>query len=42
MQSLSDLTALVEKHAAALPDLNLVSDEQEKYSTTLLWLPESG
>ena len=38
MQSLSDLTALVEKHAASLPDLNLDSDEQEEYSTMLLWL----
>lgn len=38
MQSLSDLTALVEKNSAALPDLNLDSDEQEEYSTMLLWL----
>jgi hypothetical protein len=38
MQSLLDLQILVDKHAAALPDLNLDGDEQEEYSTMLLWL----
>jgi hypothetical protein len=37
MQSLSDRTALVEKHSAAR-DLNLDSDEQEEYGTMLLRL----
>lgn len=38
MQSLLDLHVLVNKYAAALPDLNLDGDEQEEYSTMLLWL----
>ena len=38
MQTLSDLAALVEKYAAAIPDLNLDGDELEEYSTMLLWL----
>ena len=45
MASLTDLTALVEKLAAAIPKLNLDWDEQEEYSTMLLWLQnqvESG
>jgi len=36
--SLTDLTALVEKYAAAIPNLNLDGEEQEEYSTILLWL----
>jgi hypothetical protein len=38
MQTVSDLTALVEKYAAAIPNLNLDGDELEEYSTMLLWL----
>ena len=38
MLTLTDLTTLVEKLAAAIPDLNLDGDEQEEYSTMLLWL----
>lgn len=38
MPTLMDLTALVEKQATQIPDLNLDSDEQEEYSTMLLWL----
>ena len=38
MPTLIDLTALVEKVAARIPDLNLDGDEQEEYSTMLLWL----
>jgi len=38
MQTLTDLTALVEKLASALPSLNLDGDEQEEYSTMPLWL----
>lgn len=33
MPTLTDLTALVEKLAAAIPNLNLDGDEQEEYST---------
>lgn len=33
MPTLTDLTALVEKLAAAIPNLNLGRDEQEEYST---------
>ena len=33
MPTLTDLTALVDKLAAGLPDLNLDGDEQEEYST---------
>lgn len=45
MPTLTDLNALVEKLAAAVPDLNLDGDQQEQYSTMLLWLQnqvESG
>lgn len=38
MQSLTDLTALVEKYIASLPDLNLDGDDLEEYSTVLLQL----
>ena len=38
MPTLTDLTALVERLAAAIPDLKLDGDEQEEYSTMLLWL----
>jgi N-acetylneuraminic acid mutarotase len=38
MPTLTDLTALVEKLAAAIRDLNLDGDEQEEYSTMLLRL----
>ena len=38
MHTLADLNALVEKFAAAIPNLNLDGDEQEEYSTVLLWL----
>ena len=38
MPTLMDLTALVEKLATGIPDLNLDGDEQEEYSTMLLWL----
>jgi hypothetical protein len=38
MPALRDLSELVEKYAAAIPNLNLDGDEQEEYSTMLLWL----
>ena len=38
MPTLTDLNALVEKLAAAIPNLDLDGDEQEEYSTMLLWL----
>ena len=38
MRTLTELTALVERFAAAIPDLNLGGDEQEEYSTMLLRL----
>ncbi|UWZ85164.1 hypothetical protein [Occallatibacter riparius] len=38
MPTLTDLDALVAQYAAAIPDLNLEADEQEEYSTMLLWL----
>lgn len=38
MQTLTDLIALVEKYAAAIDDLNLDANEQEEYSTMLLWM----
>ena len=38
MQSLTDLNALVDKFAAALPFLGLDGDEQEEYSTMLIQL----
>jgi len=34
----TDLNALVKKLAAAIPDLNLDGEQQEEYSTMLLWL----
>lgn len=37
-----DLTALVEKLAAQIPDLNVDGDEQEEYSIMLLWLQDQG
>ena len=36
MQTLTDLTALLEKYIAAIPALNLDGDELEEYSTVLL------
>lgn len=36
--NLTDLTTLVEKLAQSVPELNLDGDEQEEYSTMLLWL----
>jgi len=38
MQSLLDLYLLVDKYAAALPHLNFEGDDQEEYTTMLLWL----
>lgn len=38
MQSLSDLTALLERYIAAIPSLNLDGDDLEEYSTVLLRL----
>jgi len=38
MQSLLDLHLLVDQFAELLPGLNLDGDEQEEYSTMLLWL----
>ena len=38
MQSLSDLSALLEKCVAAIPALNLDGDDLEEYSTVLLRL----
>jgi len=38
MQTLTDLTALVEKYAAGIEDLNLDGDELKEYSTVLLRL----
>jgi hypothetical protein len=38
MPSLLDLHLLVDKYAALLPKLDLDGDEQEEYSTMLLWL----
>jgi hypothetical protein len=35
MPTLTNLNALVEKFAAAIPNLNLDGDEQEEYSTML-------
>ena len=36
MQTLTDLTALLEKYIAALPALKLDGDDLEEYSTVLL------
>ena len=38
MPNIMELSALVERYAAALSKLNLDGDEQEEYSTMLLWL----
>ena len=38
MPSIVELDALIERYAAALLQLNLEGDEQEEYSTMLLWL----
>jgi len=38
MPTLTDLTAIVEKLALGVSELNLDEDEQEEYSTMLLWL----
>jgi hypothetical protein len=38
MPTITDLTALLERLAGNLPKLNLDGDEQEEYSTMLLWL----
>ena len=38
MPTITDLSALIERLAATLPKLNLDGDEQEEYSTMLLWL----
>lgn len=42
MPTVTDLTALVEKLAAAIPDLNLDGDEQEEYSTHAVVASESA
>ena len=38
MQSLTDLTALLETYIVAIPSLNLDGDDLEEYSTVLLRL----
>jgi len=38
MPTTTELTTLVEKLAAAIPNLNLDGEELEEYSTMLLWL----
>ena len=38
MPTITDLTALVDDFAAAIPELNLDGDELEEYSTMLLRL----
>ncbi|MBS1803834.1 MAG: hypothetical protein JST28_10740 [Acidobacteria bacterium] len=38
MPNTTELGALIERYAAALSQLNLDGDEQEEYSTMLLWL----
>ena len=38
MPNILELGALVQRYAAALSKLNLDGDEQEEYSTMLLWL----
>jgi hypothetical protein len=38
MQPLLDLYLLVDKYADLLPKLDLNGEEQEEYSTMLLWL----
>ena len=38
MPNIVELRALVERYVAALRKLNLDGDEQEEYSTMLLWL----
>lgn len=38
MPTFTDLDALLQQYAAAIPDLNLDGDDQEEYSTMLLRL----
>jgi len=38
MPTVTDLPAVIEKLAAGIQDLNLDGNEQEEYSTMLLWL----
>lgn len=38
MPAITELSALVETLAPGIPYLNLDSDDQEEYSTMLLWL----
>ena len=38
MPNIVELGALIERYAAALSKLNLAGDDQEEYSTMLLWL----
>ena len=38
MPNMMELNALIERFAATLPKLDLEGDEQEQYSTMLLWL----
>ena len=38
MPNVMELSALIERYVAALSKLNLDGDEQEEYSTMLLWL----
>jgi hypothetical protein len=38
MPTITDLSELLEKYAAAIPNLDLDGEEQEEYSTMLLWL----
>ena len=38
MPTINELETLIEKLATAIPDLNLTGEEQEEYSTMLLWL----
>jgi hypothetical protein len=38
MPTLTDLSTLVERLAREISNLNLDGDEQEEYSTMLLWL----
>lgn len=41
MPTLTDLDALVQQYAAAIPDLNLGGNEQEEYGTMLLRLQDT-
>jgi hypothetical protein len=38
MPTLTDLHSLIDRYAAALPKLDLDGEQQEEYSTMLLWL----